>query len=300
MTPLVLVHGGAGARLDDQDGCVAAAHAGIAALRADGDALSAAIAAVEILEDDPRFNAGSGSSLRLDGHTIEMDAAIMDSRGSLGAVACVQRVRNPVQLAAAVTETPHWLLCGSGAQQYARQIGLPDYDPTTPNAQQRHQQILDKLRDGQQLVHGYPNSALTGHWNFPRPCDLPAGAACDTVGAVAREAGGHFAVAVSTGGAAPALLGRVGDSPIIGAGFYAGKDGAVAVTGIGEQIVRHLLAYRVYEWLAGGMAVKLALERALALFDPAIDMGLIAVTASDSGSISNRQMPTAAATLPGG
>lgn len=300
MTPMVLVHGGAGASLDDQDGCVAAAHAGVATLRADGDALAAAIAAVVALEDDPRFNAGSGSSLRLDGRTIEMDAAIMDSRGSLGAVACVQRVRNPVRLAAAVTETPHWLLCGSGAQHFARQIGLPDYDPATPNAVQRHQKVLDKLRAGQPVAHGHANSAFTDHWNFPGAPQLPAGAACDTVGAVAREANGHFAVAVSTGGAAPALLGRVGDTPIIGAGFYAGKDGAVAVTGIGEQIVRHLLAYRVYEWMVAGMAVKPALERALALFDPAIDMGLIAMTASDSGSISNRQMPTAAASLPGG
>ncbi|USX18756.1 isoaspartyl peptidase/L-asparaginase [Oxalobacteraceae bacterium OTU3REALA1] len=127
------------------------------------------------------------------------------------------------------------------------------------------------------------------------PLALAPGQACDTVGAVVRDAAGHFAVAGSTGGCAPALLGRVGDTPIIGAGFYAGPAGAVAVTGIGEHIVRHLLAHTVHGWLAGGMRLAAALERALTLFDPAIDVGLIAVSATDSGARSNRDMPWAAA-----
>ena len=88
--PIVLAHGGAGARAQDRDGCVAAAQAGLDCLADAGDTLQAAVRAVTVLEDDPRFNAGTGSALRMDGATIEMDAAVMDSLGQLGAVAGVQ------------------------------------------------------------------------------------------------------------------------------------------------------------------------------------------------------------------
>jgi len=290
--PLVLTHGGAGASSRHRDGCVAASKAGLESLAAHGDAFEAAVAAVCVLEDDPRFNAGTGSALRMDGATIEMDAAVMDSDGRLGAVACVRDVRHPVQVAAAVAGTPHWLLCGEGALRFARSIGAAQHDPTTPSARQKHRAMLEKLRQGEQLQAGQDNAAYTRHWNFATP-PVPA-APCDTVGAVVRDAAGSFAVAASTGGCAPALLGRVGDTPIIGAGFFAGPAGAVAVTGIGEQIVRHLLAHTVYDWLAGGMPLQAALQRAVALFDPVFDVGLIAVSANASGACSNRDMPSAA------
>ena len=291
----VLVHGGAGARLQDRDGCVSAAQAGLAVLDCGGDALAAAISAVVVLENDPRFNAGTGSALRMDGRTIEMDAAVMDTRGTLGAVACLQRVRNPVLVAAAVARTPHWLLCGSGAQRFARDIGAADHDVTTPQALARHREMLEQLRAGETLRHGSANADFIDHWNFAAPPPVRPDAPCDTVGAVVRDGEGHFAVAGSTGGATPSLMGRVGDTPIVGAGFYAGPQGAVAVTGIGEQIVRHLLAHTVYGWLASGMPMETALARALDLFDPAVAIGVIALSKEESGSRSNRAMPTAAA-----
>jgi beta-aspartyl-peptidase (threonine type) len=291
---VVLVHGGAGARLQDRDGCVAAANAGLLALK-DGDALAAAIAAVVVLENDPRFNAGTGSVLRMDGRTIEMDAAVMDSRGALGAVACLQRVRNPVHVAAAVAKTPHWLLCGSGAQRFAHNIGAADCDVTTPQALARHQEMLEHLRVGEPLRQGDRNADFLDHWNFAAQPPAREEMACDTVGAVVRDSEGHFAVAASTGGSTPSLLGRVGDTPIIGAGFYAGPEAAVAVTGIGEQIVRHLLARTVYDWLASGLPMSSALARAVDLFDPAFPVGVIALSKEDSGSLSNREMPVAVA-----
>lgn len=291
--PVVVTHGGAGADARDRDGCAAAANAAMQSLRDGAGALQAAVAAVCVLEDDPRFNAGTGSVLRMDGVTVEMDAAVMDSQGRLGAVAGLRRVRHPVQVAAAVADTPHWLLCGEGALRFARHIGAGDHDPVTPQALRKHQAMLEQLRRGERLVVGEDNASFAHHWNYPTPLAVAPGEPCDTVGAVVRDAGGHYAVAGSTGGCAPALLGRVGDTPIIGAGFYAGPAGAVAVTGIGEHIVRHLLAHTVHGWMADGMPLADALRRALTLFDPAIDIGLIAVNARDSGACSNRDMPSA-------
>ncbi|HEX8404003.1 MAG TPA: isoaspartyl peptidase/L-asparaginase [Duganella sp.] len=293
--PIVVAHGGAGADVRDRDGCVAAADAGLKILDDGGDALQAAVAAVCVLEDDPRFNAGTGSVLGMDGVTVEMDAAVMDSLGRLGAVAGLRRVRHPVQVAAAVAGTPHWLLCGEGALRFARHIGAGDHDPVTPQALRKHQEMLEQLGRGERLIPGEDNADFDKYWNYPTPLAIRPGEPCDTVGAVVRDAAGNFAVAGSTGGCAPALLGRVGDTPIIGAGFYAGPAAAVAVTGVGEHIVRHLLAHAVHGWIADGMELAAALRRALALFDPAIDIGLIAVSASDSGACSNRDMPSATA-----
>jgi beta-aspartyl-peptidase (threonine type) len=121
----VIVHGGVGASRNDDDGCVRAAQRALAALGQGGAALDAAVAAVIALEDDGRFNAGSGSALGLDGATVEMDASIMDTRGRLGAVAAVRNVKNPVLLARAVADTPHCLIAGEGAERLARALGQP-------------------------------------------------------------------------------------------------------------------------------------------------------------------------------
>src|SRR6185369_740830 len=122
-------HGGAASPNTLSDGCVAAARAAQAALDAGGDALGAALAATVVLEDDPRFNAGTGSNLRLDGRTIEMDASVMTSDGRFGAVTCIERVKNPILVAARVMETPHLTLVGDGATAFARKLGFADHDP---------------------------------------------------------------------------------------------------------------------------------------------------------------------------
>lgn len=284
-TMAVMVHGGAGASSLHADGCVRAAHAAIAAMR-EGDAIDGAIAAVVVMEDDGRFNAGCGSVLGLDGATVEMDAAVMDTHGRLGAVACLQAVRNPVRVARAVAETPHWLLAGEGARRFAARVGLQQPHVVSEHARRRHQQLQERMADGGPALPGVDSQAFDKYWNYATP------QGGDTVGAVTRDAHGHFAVAGSTGGTAPALLGRVGDTPIIGSGFYAGPHGAVAATGIGEQIVRHLLAHTVYSWIAEGMPLKKALCRAIDFFPEEVDIGLIAVSRTEAGSKSNRDMPT--------
>jgi beta-aspartyl-peptidase (threonine type) len=251
----LVTHGGAGNHAENRDGCALAAGKGFKLLLDGSDSLAAAVESVVLLEDDGRFNAGTGSILRTDG-SVEMDAALMDSRGRLGAVCCLKHARNPVLVARRVIDTGHWMLAGEGALAFARQHGFEE----GPRRQRARRAAVP-----------------------------PAG--CDTVGAVALDRDGHFAVACSTGGSAPALPGRVGDTPIPGSGFWAGPHGAVAVTGIGEQIVPRQLARRVYEWLERGMPLGQALQAGVALVPARYDVGIIGLTRSEAAAASNRSMP---------
>lgn len=244
----VVAHGGAGNDTRNTDGCIAAVEQAVRALDRGGDALAAALAATVHLENDVRFNAGSGAV------SAEMDAAVMDTRGQLGAVACLRDVKNPVLVARDVARSAHVCLAGEGALQFARKHG-----------------------------HAYFSHSKE------------ALASCDTVGAVVRDADGHFAIAASTGGTSPALPGRVGDTPMMGSGFYAGPHGAVAATGTGEHIVRELLAFRVYQWIEQGMPLQQALERGVGLFSKEVSVGLIAVSKTEMGAFANRPMPSAEA-----
>lgn len=292
MSPAIVVHGGAGASADDVDGCDVAARAGLALLRDGGEALDAVVRAVMALEDDGRFNAGSGAVLGPDGLTIEMDASVMDTRKRLGAIACVRDVRNPVLLARAVADTPHRLLAGEGAQRFA---ALSAMAPTVAaSAQQAHRRCATLAANlgaasGQDAAR---RDAILRLWNYPSAPVPGMRRGCDTVGAVARDADGHFAVAASTGGVSPSMFGRVGDTPLIGAGFYAGSAGAVAVTGTGEDIIPLLLAYTVYGWIDGGMDLDGALRRGVDQLPAGSDIGIIAISRSASGQHSNRAMPT--------
>ena len=287
----IVTHGGAGEPLEFTDGCEAAARRGQEKFRETGDALDAAIAAVVVLEEDERFNAGTGSVLCLDGATIEMDASIMDTRGMLGAIAGVRDVRNPVLLARAVADTPHVLLMGEGADRLARALGLEPARPIRDSQREKHQKLLKELAGSVPLMPGIDNRMFERFWNYKTPLRLPEGAAHDTVGAVVRTPDGHFAVAGSTGGSAPSLLGRVGDTAIVGSGFYAGPLGAVAATGVGEHIVRHMLARTVYGYIEQGMPLQQALQRGIDLIDKDADTGLIAVTKTEAASCSNTHMP---------
>jgi beta-aspartyl-peptidase (threonine type) len=215
----IVVHGGAGEPLEFTDGCEKAAQRGREKLLETGDALDAAIAAVMVLEEDERFNAGTGSVLCLDGATIEMDASIMDTRGRLGAIACVRDVRNPILLARAVADTPHVLLAGEGAERLARALGLERSQPIRESQREKHQKLLKELAGSVPAMPGIDNRMFERFWNYKTPLQLPPSAAHDTVGAVVRAPDGHFAVAGSTGGSAPSLLGRVGDTPVMGSGY---------------------------------------------------------------------------------
>lgn len=289
----IVVHGGAGEPLDFTDGVEHAAAQARRELTGAGDALDAAIAAVLALEEDPRFNAGTGSVLGLDGATIEMDASIMDTRGRLGAVAAVRNVRNPILLARAIADTPHMLLAGEGAERLARALGLEPGQPITDEQREKHRKLLKELAGSVPVMPGIDNRLFERFWNYKTPLQLPPGAAHDTVGAVVRGPDGHFAVAGSTGGSSPSLLGRVGDTALVGSGFYAGPLGAVAATGIGEHIMRHMLARTVYGYIEQGMPLQQALQRGIDLIDKDADTGLIAVTKTEAASCSNTHMPTA-------
>ncbi|HEX7879532.1 MAG TPA: isoaspartyl peptidase/L-asparaginase [Candidatus Eisenbacteria bacterium] len=276
MKPMILTHGGAGAPADLVDGPEAAARAAMALLLAEGDPLEAAIEAARVLEDDPRFNAGTGSNLRLDGARIQMDASLMSDDGRFGAVLALERTKNPILVARAVMDTPHLMIAGEGAINLARRLGFPDYDPTTPRARQKYERW--RLES--------PNVPHDRWRNFPE--DVRAH---DTIGAVVRGRDGRFAVSCSTGGTTMMLLGRVGDSPIPGAGLYAGPAGAVTATGEGEEIIRRLLSLRVYERMARGESCAEAGAAELAAVPKEIAVGLIAVGTRDGWGGSNRQMP---------
>ena len=211
----LVIHGGAGVMARDHmspakeaEYKAALAHAldiGGAVLAKGGSAVDAVEATVRVLEDDPHFNAGKGAVFTADG-TNELDAAIMDGANrKAGAVAGVTRTKNPVSLARAVMEhSPHVMLARDGADQFSREQGLEQVDPGYFRTEERWQQLLDMRA-----------AAAKGAQLFDK--NLKYG----TVGAVARDQAGHVAAATSTGGLTGKRWGRIGDSPIIGAGTYA-------------------------------------------------------------------------------
>ena len=281
---IIAAHGGVGSSPYFKDGTKRAVTEAQQVLRKTRSVLRAAVAGAVSLEDDPRFNAGTGSYLRIDGSCIEMDAAVMDSAGHLGAVAAIQRVKNPVKVAYALINSPHNLLCGHGAVRFARLNGFSDYDPATPKAHQTFKKRLRQLRNGK--LPSWANQK----WQRLKRQLYFTGYLTDTIGVVATDGKNNFAVAASTGGTSLALPGRVGDSPLIGCGFYAGKYGAVTATGIGEEITRRMLSREVYEKIKQGLTTQKACEWGLTLFPPGIPVGIIAVSYNDYGVASNEKM----------
>jgi isoaspartyl peptidase/L-asparaginase-like protein (Ntn-hydrolase superfamily) len=306
--PLAVTHGGVGSPPDWADDCLRAAGLALAALEQGGSPLDAAVLGTLILEDYPRFNAGTGANIRLDGRSIQMDAAVMTSEGRFGAVAVIERVRNPVAVARALLDTPHLLLAGEGATRFAHAAGFADELPTCPEAEAKYRQRIAELLAGQ-AGEGYATFNWRRYWNYPGPIppELMAPAVGDsvsradpgphdTVGTVARGANGRFAATLSTGGTSLTLYGRVGDVPIYGAGCYAGPAGAVACTGFGEGIIRHAMARTVYDLLASEVPAREAVRRGCALFPADAALGLIAVDARGWGVAANRSMAYGQAT----
>jgi L-asparaginase / beta-aspartyl-peptidase len=233
----LVIHGGAGmiergslSAEDEQSVRAAltrALEAGAAVLDAGGAALDAAEAAVRVLEDDPNFNAGRGSVFTYDG-AIEMDAAVMDGRTrDAGAVTGVRCTRHPVSLARQVMEhSPHVLLSREGADAFSVEQGLEQADPAWFAIPERRRQ-LDELK-------AQGNAYFDVQMKY------------GTVGAVARDKAGHLAAATSTGGITGKRWGRIGDSPLIGAGTYADdRAGAVSCTGSGEFFIRAVVAHEI-------------------------------------------------------
>lgn len=211
-TRIVLTHGGASSPVAFKDGTDLAADVAMRVLKAGESALHAAVKAASSLEDDGRFNAGRGSTFRSNTKRQQMDASCMDSGGRMAAVANLEHFRNPIEVAFSLTDTPHVVLCGEGASDFARQACFqPALSPS--------ERVLTK-----------------------------ASTSTDTVGAVCFD-GEHFATALSTGGITNCPLGRIGDVPLPGCGFYCGPYGAVVATGYGEAITKSMLAIRCYQLL---------------------------------------------------
>lgn len=279
----IAVHGGAGSPEGFRDGCIHACEKGAFILKHGGSALRAVVEAVKILEDDGRFNAGKGSVLRIDGKTIEMDASLMSSDGRIAMVMAVKNVKNPVLLAEALLKTPHLAVAGKGAREIARRLGLEDHPGPSERAIELHRKV-------QKLLSENRLQELNPLWKVIPEELLNYYHSSETVGAVALDKNGIFAVASSTGGAIPMLCGRVGDTPLIGAGFFAGSLGAVAVTGIGEEIIKRLVATNVYRILEEGKGLKEALEKAINSFPESIPVGVLGITKEEVLGLSNRQM----------
>ena len=217
---VIVVHGGAGVRRADRPGDqqLAVLEQALEAGYAQKTALDAVAAAVVVLEDSPLFNAGRGSCFNSEGE-IEMDASIMDGATlRAGAVAAVKRIRNPVLAARAVMEkTRHVLLASAGAERFAQAHGLKLEDAEYFRTEAR----LAALRKNPKNHHG-------------------------TVGAVALDADGNLAAATSTGGYTGKMPGRVGDSPLVGAGTWAdNRSCAVSGTGLGEAFIRAAVGHDV-------------------------------------------------------
>jgi beta-aspartyl-peptidase (threonine type) len=245
-----MIHGGAGAAcpaaelVPRHEGMLKAARRALVILRRGGAALDAVVAAVSTLEDDPLFNAGCGSSLNANG-SVEMDAAVMVAGPAiavgakrLGGVAIVSRIRNPVILARAVMEkSPHVLIGAAGAERFARLNGIAlcgSQDLITPRARERWSAMIKRL-EMQATDHG-------------------------TVGAVAIDINGELAAATSTGGITGKLPGRIGDSPLPGAGIFAAAGGAASATGFGEAIIESALCREAVHLLTSTTPKRSAIE----------------------------------------
>ncbi|KVP39350.1 isoaspartyl peptidase/L-asparaginase family protein [Burkholderia ubonensis] len=254
---IVAIHGGAGTILREamntdtelqyRAELAAILRAAQAVLADGGSALDAVCVAVRMLEDCPLFNAGRGAVYTADG-THELDAAIMDGATlAAGAVCCVTRVRNPVLAARRVMEaSEHVMFAGAGADAFAAAHGLELVEPGYFGTEARHAQWL-KARDAAGALLDHDAATFAFGDGAPLDPDRKHG----TVGAVARDLHGHVAAATSTGGITNKQPGRVGDSPIIGAGCYADDATcAVSSTGTGEMFIRMAAAHNVAAQIA--------------------------------------------------
>jgi beta-aspartyl-peptidase (threonine type) len=271
------VHGGAGdwraERLAEAlPGIQRAIEAGAEVLRAGGSAFDAVLASCVVLEDDPSFNAANGATLNIDG-VAELDAAVMcGATQRIGAVANLVQTRNPVLVARDVMlHTDHVLLAGEGATRFARALGHAEHNIVHVDRLAAHVRRLRDLQTSDDAWVPTLRQLLREHPELQR----------QTVGAVALDSSGRCAVATSTGGVALKLAGRIGDSPIPGAGHYATRLGAAATTGRGELALRALPALRACDRLAMGSSAQISAHDTVQQMIDEVgdDIGLIVVDA---------------------
>jgi beta-aspartyl-peptidase (threonine type) len=269
----IIVHGGAGTWREEDlpaasEGLRRAASAGFEVLVRGRSALDACQTAIMVLEDDPGFNAGTGCVLNLEG-VAELDAALMDGAGRAGAVGGLQRTKNPIAVARAVLErTDHVLLVGDGAQRFAFACGFPDVDPVTEHARSRWRRQSQELQSGGRPERARLQAFLHEHPEYQR----------GTVGCVVVDRQGIPAAGGSTGGVPLKLPGRIGDTPVLGAGLYASASGGACATGEGEDILRAVLSYCVVAMMDAGLPPQEAVKRALSEGSARPRAGMIALS----------------------
>jgi len=277
--PTLLVHGGAWAIPQDaaavhEAGVRNALEAGYAILTRGGSALDAVEAAVTVLEDDPTFDAGRGSFLTSDGR-VQLDALLMDGgRMRAGGVACVERIRNPIQAARLILEkSPHVYIVGAGAEQFALAHGMPLIDNAELVLDRERERLAQaKAREAAGLADDTfsgliddksPETAISLDLGSEDESSL-LGSSHDTVGAVALDVHGDLAAATSTGGTLNKTPGRVGDSSLIGCGCYADNlCAAVSLTGWGEPIMKLVLGKWATDRVASGTTPELVAREAI-------------------------------------
>ncbi|MBE9181799.1 isoaspartyl peptidase/L-asparaginase [Oculatella sp. LEGE 06141] len=254
--PKLIIHGGAGSCLKGKGGADAvrqSLHRVVqeiyALLLAGENASSAVVKGCQLLEDDPRFNAGTGSVLQSDGH-IRMSAALMDgTRQRFSGIINVSRVKNPILLAQTLQEGDDRVLSDYGAAELLRELQLPPYDPTTELRLQEW--MLERKGDFNRAMAGVVAE---------RELVTESNAGRGTVGVVALDSQGQLAAATSTGGKGFERIGRVSDSAMP-AGNYASSDAAISCTGIGEDIIDECLAARIVVRVTDGLPLGQAFER---------------------------------------
>ena len=280
----IAIHGGAGTmsraamtpevEQAHRDALAQARDAGAKVLAAGGSALDAVEAAIVILEDDPKFNAGRGAVFTYQG-TNELDASIMDgATRAAGAVAAATHTKNPIRLARAVMEKgPHVFLSGAGADEFSRENGLEQVDPDWFATPERWRQ-LQELK-----------ARKLGWYDV----DLKYG----TVGAVAVDSAGHVAAGTSTGGLTGKRWGRIGDSPLIGAGTYADDRAcAVSATGAGEFFIRAGVAHEICARMRmKGEAAQVAADAVIAEMAALGGSGGVIVAAPDGTTVFSFNTP---------
>jgi beta-aspartyl-peptidase (threonine type) len=286
--PVLVIHGGAGTiargsmSREQEDAYLAALSetlkAGQAALLGGASSIDAVVIAVRMLEDSPLFNAGRGAVFTSDGRN-ELDASIMDGRTrAAGAVAGATRIKNPITAARAVLHSNHVMLSGAGADAFAQGQGLELVEPSYFFTQERWDQLeRARAREGSGLQTVEPDAL-----------DVPT--KYGTVGAVAVDLDGNVAAGTSTGGLTNKRFGRIGDSPIIGAGTYADNGtAAVSATGVGEAFMRAVAAYEVAALMKyRGLPLAAAIEEVATKTVPACggSGGLIGVDAQGNAAMS--------------
>lgn len=289
----IVMHGGAGviersSMTPERDkayraGLDRAIHAAARILDANGSAVDAVEAGLRVLEDDPLFNAGKGAVFTAEGRN-ELDAAIMNGATlDAGAVAGVTRTKNPISLAKAVMQkSPHVMLMGAGADQFAASVGLQQVDPSYFFTEPRWESLVRQLQKEGRPIPPRPAGAPPAPGKPMAQSETPDTHKWGTTGMVVRDRAGHLAAGTTTGGTQAKRFGRVGDTPIIGAGTYA-ADGScgVSATGTGEYFIRLTVARTICALVQyKGMALQAAVDEVVGHQLTTIkgDGGVIAMT----------------------